>query len=113
MIFLLSIWGCQTRIIEGRIENPYNQPVDTVTIIVNFDENKEQSSPYGLYAIKTKGNEAITLEYLKNGYAPKQVALECPKRRCNAPVVQLEPLDLYVPHQPELLLPVLNTNKME
>lgn len=110
MIFLICIFGCQTRIIEGRIENPYNEPVGTVTVILNTSGNKTHSSPYGVYAVKTKSEKTCTIEYLKTGYAPKQLTIECPKRRCEAPVVQLQPLELHVPYEPGLLLPVLETN---
>ena len=103
--------GCGTVLVDGRIENPYNQPIGSVKVIVESSNAQVTSNDYGVYHLQTKSTSSLSLRYLKTGYAPLEINFVCQKRQCEAPLVKLTPLDLNVPHQPQLLVPILDSNQ--
>ena len=106
MIAFLLLMSCGTRKIMGQVQDIYQMPIGEVSIQVDSDSNGSTDQA-GQYVIESPLKSQFSIAYLKQGYAPIQVELKCPRRRCQAPTVNLTPIDLTVPYQPELLLPLV------
>ena len=106
MIAFLLLMSCGTRKIMGQVQDIYQMPIGEVTIQVDSGSNGSTDQA-GQYVIQSPLRSQFSIAYLKQGYAPIQVELKCPRRRCQAPTVSLSPIDLTVPYQPELLLPLV------
>ena len=113
MIFTLVFTACSAHKITGQVYTSTHSPLPDVSIRPIDGPTMSQSGIDGQYQIEVPLQARIQIDYLKPGYAPYRLELSCSRRKCTAPIVVLQPIDLTLPYQPELLQPILDRNSEE
>ena len=108
-ISLFNLCGCSTHQLSGQIQNPYRDPIQDVSVVIANSQLSSLSNVNGEYMIETPLQAKFQIEFIKPGYAPYQLELSCQRRRCTVPTVEMKPIELTVPYDPELLKPVLDS----